>query len=55
MSFFFFIRLENRRAEQVLSGGWYQWEWGGCGERVKESEYGANTVSYVYKWKNKTC
>jgi hypothetical protein len=24
-------------------GIWYQWEWGGDGERVWESEYGANT------------
>jgi hypothetical protein len=24
--------------------GWYQWEWGGSGERVWEGEYGANTV-----------
>jgi hypothetical protein len=36
--------LENRRAEQVLSGkGWYQWE----GEKVEkgyEGEYSANAV-----------
>jgi hypothetical protein len=24
--------------------GWYWWEVGGCGEIVKEGEYGANTV-----------
>jgi hypothetical protein len=34
MSFFSFAKLENRRVEQVLAGGWYQWEGGGCGERV---------------------
>jgi hypothetical protein len=33
--FFSFTKSENRRVEQVLSrGGWYQWERGGCGERV---------------------
>jgi hypothetical protein len=47
MSFFSFKKLENRRAEQVLLGSWYQWEGGGCGEMVKEGEYGANTV-YTY-------
>jgi hypothetical protein len=33
--FFSFTKLENRRVEQVLSGGWYV---GGerCGERVQE-------------------
>jgi hypothetical protein len=31
--------------EQVLSGGWYQWEWGGYKERVKESQYSA-TIMY---------
>jgi hypothetical protein len=30
----FKIKSENRRAEQVLSGSWYQWEGGGCEERV---------------------
>jgi hypothetical protein len=36
MSFtsFFFTKLENRRAEQILSGrSWYQWERERCGER----------------------
>jgi hypothetical protein len=42
MSFFFsFTKLENRRAEQVLSGGLAG---GGCKERMWEDEYGANTV-----------
>jgi hypothetical protein len=26
--------LENKMVEQVLPGGWYQWEGGGCGKRV---------------------
>jgi hypothetical protein len=26
MSFFSFLKSENRRAEQVLPGGWHQWE-----------------------------
>jgi hypothetical protein len=33
--------MENKRADQVLSENWYQWEQGGCGEK---GEYGANTV-----------
>jgi hypothetical protein len=31
---FFFTKMENRRTEQVMSEGWYQWEWGGYGEMV---------------------
>jgi hypothetical protein len=30
------IKLENRRAEQVLFGGLCQWAKGGCAERVQE-------------------
>jgi hypothetical protein len=30
--------------EQVLSGGWYQWEWGGYKERVKEGQCGGNIM-----------
>jgi hypothetical protein len=30
LSFFFLTKTENKRAEQVLSGGWYQWKGGGC-------------------------
>jgi hypothetical protein len=45
MSFFFsFTKSENRRAEQVLSGGSSINEEGGREERVREDEYGANTV-----------
>jgi hypothetical protein len=34
MSFIYFTKLENRKAEQILSGGWYQWEGGSTwGER----------------------
>jgi hypothetical protein len=42
--FFSSTKLENKRVEQVLSRGWYQWEGGESGKRVRESEYGANTV-----------
>jgi hypothetical protein len=46
--FFFFVKSENRRAEQILPGtGWgacYQWEGAGSGESVWEGEYSANTV-----------
>jgi hypothetical protein len=46
---FFNTKSENRRAEQVLARrwGWYQWEGGGDGERVKKGEYDTNTV-YIY-------
>jgi hypothetical protein len=30
----FFSKLERKKVKQVLSGGWYQWEWGGYKERV---------------------
>jgi hypothetical protein len=48
MSFCFFTKTENKRAEKV-----FPWEGavgtsevgGGCGERVWESEYGANIVN----------
>jgi hypothetical protein len=30
--------MENRKVTHVLSGGWYQWKWGGYKERVKEVE-----------------
>jgi hypothetical protein len=44
--FFSFTKSENRRVDQVLpeSKVWYQWEGRGGGERVKDGEYGANTV-----------
>jgi hypothetical protein len=42
MFFFFFTKTENKNVNQVLSGGWYQWEGGGCKERVKEGECGGN-------------
>jgi hypothetical protein len=41
---FFIIRSKNRRAEQVLSGELVPVGGEGCGERVKEGEYGANIV-----------
>jgi hypothetical protein len=43
--FFFFTKSENRRVEQVLSGGWYQWKEG----EVWEGEFGANTVNTCMK------
>jgi hypothetical protein len=42
-----FFLLQNWRlggSDQVLSGGWYQWDGGGCDERVKEGKYVENTV-----------
>jgi hypothetical protein len=42
MSFFSFIKLENRRAEQVLPLG--QVGNSGRGEDTEEGEYGANTL-----------
>jgi hypothetical protein len=46
----FFSKMENRRAEQVLSGGGCcQWEGEGCGERVQKGEYGAKTVTTCIK------
>jgi hypothetical protein len=42
--FSFFYKTENRKARQVLSGGRYQWQKGGYKKRMKEGEYGANTV-----------
>jgi hypothetical protein len=54
MSFFFFTKLENRRVEQVLFGGWFQW-------KVKDIETGYRRVNMVQvlctnvcKWKNET-
>jgi hypothetical protein len=43
-----FTKSENRRMKQFWPGGdWYQWRGVGCGEMVKEGEYGAITV-YTY-------
>jgi hypothetical protein len=52
MSFFFPRKTEYRNANQVLSGGWYQWEGGRYKERVWESEYGGN-ITYSGKKKEK--
>jgi hypothetical protein len=42
--YFSFPKLQNTSAEQVLSGGWYQWDGRGYKEKMKEGEYGANIV-----------
>jgi hypothetical protein len=44
--FFFFYKIRGQKGRQnrFCLRGWYQWEGKGCGERVKEGEYGANTV-----------
>jgi hypothetical protein len=46
--FFSFAKSENRRVEQVLSGGggegWDQWEGRRSGERMWEGEYSANSI-----------
>jgi hypothetical protein len=36
--------MKTRKGKTVLSGGWYQWEWGGHKERVKEGKYIGSTV-----------
>jgi hypothetical protein len=36
---FFLYKIKIRRAEQILHGGWYQWEGGGGWKIVKEGEY----------------
>jgi hypothetical protein len=38
----FFSKTENRKVKPVLSRGLVTIGGGGCGERVKESEYGRN-------------
>jgi hypothetical protein len=45
-NFFFFCKIREQEAEQVLSRGkvWHQWEGGGSGKKEKEGEYGAKTV-----------
>jgi hypothetical protein len=45
ISFFFFnkIREQEIRTDPVWRG-WFQWEGGGCGERVWEGEYGKISV-----------
>jgi hypothetical protein len=30
----FFTKMKSKKVKQVLSGDWYQWEWGGYKERV---------------------
>jgi hypothetical protein len=45
-----FFLLQNQRLggrNRSCPEGWYQWEGEGGGERVKEGEFGANTV-YTY-------
>jgi hypothetical protein len=36
--------MENRKVKQVLSGDWYQSEWGEFKERVEEGECGGIIV-----------
>jgi hypothetical protein len=43
---FFYIKLENKSAEQVVPGGWYQWVGEDVGNGVG-GEYGANAM-YTY-------
>jgi hypothetical protein len=45
MSFFFFYKIgEQEERTGPVRGGWYQWEGGGCGERVWDGECDANTA-----------
>jgi hypothetical protein len=47
--------MKDRKAKQVLSGGWYQWEEGGYKEWVKEAECSRNIMYYCMKMENETC
>jgi hypothetical protein len=49
---FMLAKSENRRTEQVLSHGLVPLRGRGCVERVKEYEYGANTM-YTCMWMEK--
>jgi hypothetical protein len=44
MSFFFLIYKIRGGQHRSCLEGWYQWDMEGGGERVWESEYGANSV-----------
>jgi chitinase len=50
-----FKKMENRKAKQVLSGGWHQWKGRGHKERGKEGKHGGILCTHVCKWKNETC
>jgi hypothetical protein len=41
---FFFYKIGEQGQNRSYLWGWYQWEGGGYKERVKEGEYGTNTV-----------
>jgi hypothetical protein len=41
---FFFFFSYTKSENKFCLGDWYQWKGGGGEEKVKESEYGTNTV-----------
>jgi hypothetical protein len=59
MSFFSLTKLENRRAEQVLSVGGGYFGTSGMGENVGKGFRRVNMLQilciHVCKWKNETC
>jgi hypothetical protein len=44
--------MEHRKVNQVLCGGWYQWERGGYRERVRRVNMVEILCIHVRKWKN---
>jgi hypothetical protein len=51
----FFTKSENRRAQQVLSRGWYQWEKVGCVEsgRCRSVNIIQILCAHICKWKTR--
>jgi hypothetical protein len=58
-----FPKTKDRKLNQILSGGWYQWEGGGCKEKeIRRGCKGIRRVNVVEtlrthacKWENETC
>jgi chitinase len=53
--FFFFTKMQTRKAKQVLSGGWHQWEGGGYKEGYRRVNMAEILGTHVCKQKNETC
>jgi hypothetical protein len=53
MSFFFF-KIEDWKAKQVLSGDWYQWEGGVIKKGCRRMNMVEILCTCVYKWKSET-
>jgi hypothetical protein len=52
---FFKIKMENRRAEQVLSGEFVPVGGGGVGKGCRRVNMVQILCTHVCKWKNETC